>query len=84
MIVNISFSVTPSAFRDRLAVTSLHDDVTPLQGVFIEAWITAILVLVIFGSTNARRKSDLFMPTIPIGFAVALGIMSAVVRARPP
>ena len=72
------FSVTPAHFRDRLAVTSLHADVTAVQGVFIEAWITGILVLVIFGSTNSRRKRDVYMSTIPIGLAVALCIMAAV------
>ena len=43
-----------------------------------EAWITCILVITIIGSTNRRRKGELYMATLPIGLAVALGIMSAV------
>ena len=73
-----SHRVTPAAFRDRLGATTLHYDVTPAQGVFIEAWTTSIVILVLFGSTNSRRKNDLFMPTIPVGFAIALGMMASV------
>ena len=70
--------MTPSAHREGLAATTLHPEVKPWQGMLIEAWITAILVTSIHGATNQQRKGALFIPTIPIGFAVALGIMSAV------
>ena len=73
-----SSSVTPDKYTDNLAATVLGDQVKPWQGVLIEAWITCMLVITIIGSTNMRRKGELYMATIPIGFAVTLGIMSAV------
>ena len=70
--------ITPADYRDRLAATTLGDKVTPFQGVLTEAWITCMLVITILGSTNMRRKGELYMATLPIGFAVMLGIMAAV------
>lgn len=71
------YAMTPSGSRDGLAATLVNDDIEPWKGMLIEAWITTILVLTIFGATNAKRKA-VFMPTIPIGFAIALGIMSGI------
>jgi glycerol uptake facilitator-like aquaporin len=68
----------PSERREGLSATTLAPGVEPHQGFLIEAWLTSLLVLTIFGSTNERRKGNLFMPTIPIGLAVALGIMAGV------
>ena len=70
--------MTPANRRDNLACTLVNPEIAPWQGLIVEAWITFILVLTIHGSTNEKRKPSLFMPTIPIGFAVALGIMAGV------
>ena len=79
MWIFLYFSVTPAAFRDGLANTMLGPDVEHWQGVLIELWITFILVTTIIGSTNAKIKgAGIGMPPIIIGYAIALGIMSAV------
>ena len=76
------YSVTPAHHRETLAATVLGEDIASWQGFLVEAMITFILVLTVFGATNSDRKPDLHMPTIPIGLAVALGIMSGVGRRQ--
>jgi glycerol uptake facilitator-like aquaporin len=73
-----SCSVTPAQYRGQLAATTLGPDVQPWQGFLVEVWVTCILLLTIYGATNEIRKGNVYMPTLLIGFAVALGIMSAV------
>ncbi|ELT87914.1 hypothetical protein CAPTEDRAFT_37043, partial [Capitella teleta] len=72
------YGMIPSASRGHLSATSLGPGVEPHQGFLIEAWITCLLVLTVFGSTNKKRKGSLHMPAVPIGLAVALGIMTGV------
>ena len=71
-------SITPNETRGALAATTLGPGVQNWQGFLVEMWITAILVITIFGSTNSARKGNVYMATIPIGFAIALGIMTGV------
>ncbi|ELT95009.1 hypothetical protein CAPTEDRAFT_46197, partial [Capitella teleta] len=71
------YAVTPSNKRETLAVTNLGPEVEAWQGFLVELWATFVLVVTILGSTNANRKGRVYMPTIFIGFAVTLGIMSA-------
>lgn len=70
--------MTPAKHRETLAATVLGSDISSWQGLLVEAAITFILVMTVFGATNADRKGDLHMPTVPIGFSVALGIMCGV------
>ncbi|KAI0221798.1 Aquaporin-4, partial [Lamellibrachia satsuma] len=70
------YIVTPAARREGLSATMVNPEIEPWQGMLVETWITAILVLTIYGATNDRRKENLFMPTIPIGFAVTLGCLT--------
>ena len=76
--VGVLCSVTPPQHRETLAATVLSKDITSWQGFLVEGAITFILVMTVFGATNSDRKCDLHMPTIPIGFAISLGIMSGV------
>ena len=80
----IHFSLTPEEHREFLSATILHPDITPIQGLFIEAFITFALVTTIFGSTNDNRKDAVLNPSVPIGFAVAFGTMSAVSYCNCP
>ncbi len=48
-----------------------------LQGMFVEMWLTFILVQTIWGATNKKRRRVL-MPGLPIGLAVALDIITGV------
>ena len=71
--------VTPEHRRDSLAATTLSSEIQVWEGVVIEAWLTFMLVITIHGSVNKRRKKDgLFMPTIPIGMAVTMGVICGV------
>ncbi|KAI0209741.1 Aquaporin-1 [Lamellibrachia satsuma] len=70
------YFVTPAARRERLSATMVNPEIETWRGMLVETWITAILVLTIYGATNDRRKENLFMPTIPIGFATTLGILT--------
>ncbi len=72
------FRVTPGDKRGLVGATVLADGLKSWQGFLIELWITLILVITVLGSTNKCRKKDLRMFVIPIGLAVALGIMVAV------
>ena len=75
---HIFVRITPEEFQGNLAATTLNPSVSLAQGVFTEAILTAFLVTTIIGSTNKRRKGELHMATIPIGFAVSVGVLSGV------
>ena len=51
--------------------------VTPLQGVFMEAFATSLLVFTVLGSTNDQRR-DVTLPALPIGLAVGCALLTAV------
>ncbi|KAK2156597.1 hypothetical protein LSH36_209g04037 [Paralvinella palmiformis] len=70
------FAITPIKSQNNLAATLLGNDVSSWQGVLVEIWITFMLVITVLGATNTRIKGTLLIPGLPIGFAVALGIMS--------
>ena len=76
----VAFRITPDEFQGGLAATVLQNDVSLAQGVFTEALLTGILITTILGCTNRRRKGDVLMATIPIGFAVSIGVLSGVLH----
>ena len=76
-VLILCFSVTASQHRGSLARTEVSDDIEQWQGVFVELWLTFILVQTIWGATNRRRRR-VFLPSLPIGLAVALDIMTGV------
>ena len=59
------------------ALTMLAKGVTPLQGVFMEAFATSLLVFTVLGSTNDQRR-DVTLPALPIGLAVGCALLTAV------
>ncbi len=69
--------MTASQHRGTLARTEVSDDIEQWQGVFVELWLTFILVQTIWGATNRRRRR-VFLPSVPIGCALALDIMTGV------
>ncbi len=69
--------VTPTEFTETLAATVVRPDVGPWKGLIVEMLITANLVFTVFGATNEKKKS-VFMPSIPISFAVLLGVLIGV------
>ena len=56
----------------------IHPDLEPWQGFLTEVYITFNLIITCFAASNTRRKGNLYMPTIPIGFAITVGIYAAV------
>ena len=70
-------SLTPYTRRDTLAATEVNPEVASWAGFLVEAWLTSILVLTILGATDDQRK-PVYMPSLPIGMAVAVDIMAGV------
>ena len=70
--------VTPDSIIGNLAVTMLNPEVTPFQGVLVEIWLTTILGCVALGASNARRKGNVYMPTIIVGSYVTTAVLSGV------
>ena len=71
-------SITPENRRETLSATELNPELNVWQGLLVEVWLTFILVSTIHGATNSKRKGNLYMPTIIIGCAVTVGVMSGV------
>ena len=76
--VNLLFTrFTPDEYKESLAATTVRPEISPLQGVVVEILVTGCLVFTIFGATNEKRKS-VFLPSLPIGMAVMLGVLTGV------
>lgn len=56
-----------------IGVTSLSNQITPIQGYFVEVIITFILVFCIFSCIDKRRKDLGGSFPLTIGFAVTIG-----------
>lgn len=74
-------SITPATRRENLSATTLHPEMTPWQGYLMEAWLTFILVSVIQGATNIKRKGNIYMPTLIIGSYVSVAVMTGVCKS---
>ena len=72
-------ALTPDAYQGSLAATVLHEDITIAQGIFIEAWITFMLVFAVFGATAPYAGTNIGKAGGPlsIGLALTVGIMIA-------
>ncbi len=73
--------ITPREFVESLAATTVQPGLSPWKAVVVELLITASLVLTIFGATNEKRRS-VFLPSLPIGMAVMLGVLIGVSTAE--
>jgi len=76
------WAVSPEAAIDpdqggSFALTMVAPHIQPWQGMLVEGWATAILVFTVLGATDTKRRS-IMMPAIPIGFAVACALLSAI------
>ncbi|ELU00157.1 hypothetical protein CAPTEDRAFT_26353, partial [Capitella teleta] len=58
-----------------LALTKPAAGIEPWKGMLFEMVLTAILCFTVHGATNVKRKGMLFINTLPIGMALALGIL---------
>ncbi|CAF0749105.1 unnamed protein product [Brachionus calyciflorus] len=58
-----------------IGVTSISDQISPIQGFFVEVIITFILVFCIFSSIDKRRKDLGGSFPLTIGFAVTVGAL---------
>ena len=72
--------VTPKARHEKLSATMLSDELSPWQGVLVEVWLTFILLCVVQGANNVKRKGNVYMPTIIIGSYVTVAVLSGVRR----
>ena len=70
------------AGRNNMSPISLTEGVSVLQGILCEMLISLQLCLVIAGSTDAKRRK-VFMASMPIGFAVVVGILAGVRTIMP-
>ena len=65
-------SLTPVKYRENLAATLVRPELSAGQAVLAETWVTTLLILAVFGATNAARR-PVFMPSLVIGLAVVVG-----------
>ncbi|XP_013390344.1 aquaporin AQPAe.a isoform X2 [Lingula anatina] len=70
------YIITPANATGGLATTTVNRDMTPAQGMVVEMYLTFMLVFVIFGATDSRKK--ITMPSLVIGMAVAMNICTGI------
>lgn len=69
---------TPSQFQGNLGATTLHTEVTLAQGFFYEAVLTFLLVFVIHGVCDPRRKDIKGSAPLAIGLAITACHLSGI------
>ena len=69
--------MTAEENHSNFARTTVHSSIKQWQGMVVEMWLTFILVQTVWGATNKKRRR-VFTPSLPIGLAVALDILTGV------
>jgi len=70
--------VTPTEIQGTLGITLLHSKVDPIQGMFLEALITFVLVLTVCGVSDNLRKDVKGSAPLAVGLSIAVCHLMAV------
>ncbi|XP_028402733.1 lens fiber major intrinsic protein-like isoform X2 [Dendronephthya gigantea] len=66
----LTYALTPSRLRHTLGDTVLHEDMSTMQGLFVEFILTLILTLAVYATRDAGRKCEGYHSSLAYGFAV--------------
>jgi len=76
--------VTPEEIQGNLGMTLLNAKVEPVQGMFLEALITFVLVLVVCGVCDDLRKDVKGSAPLAIGLSISVCHLMAVSKVGLP
>ena len=74
----LTYALTPSPSSHTLGDTVLHEDMSAVQGLFVEFILTFILTLTVYTARDPGRKYENYHTSLAYGFAVVMCYLTGV------
>lgn len=76
----LNYALIPSPSRHSLGDTILHEDMSTMQGLFVEFILTFVLTFTVYATRDPGRQCEAYHASLAYGFAGAMCYLVGVSR----